>query len=51
MKNNYIHPILETVGPEYRNVIFGGSYRYKNLANNCLDMDKASHKYFSGTGK
>ena len=31
--------------------MFGGAYRFKNLENNFLDMDKACHTYFSVTGK
>ena len=31
--------------------MFGGADRYKKLAWKCVDMDKAFHTYFSGTGK
>ena len=51
MTTDYIHPIREIVGPEHSNIIFDGADLYKNLANKCLDIDKAHHAYFSGTGK
>ena len=51
MKTDYIHPRLDIVGPEYSNFIFGGSDRFKKLANKCLDVDKSCSTYFSGTGK
>ena len=39
------------VGSEFREFTFGGADRYKELTKKCVDMDKASHTYFSGTGK
>ena len=41
MKNDYIHPRLDIVGPEYENTMFFGAYQFKKLSNKCLDMDKA----------
>ena len=48
---NYIHPRLDIFGPEYRNIMFGGSDQFKKLTNKCLYIDKTCHTYFSGTGK
>ena len=51
MTTEYIIPRFEMFGPEFRQFMFGGADRYKNLAWKCDDMYKAFHTYFQITGK
>ena len=45
MKTDYIIPRVDIFGPEFREFLFGGADRYKNLACKCFDMDRACNAY------
>ena len=52
MTTDYIIPIVEIVGTEMREfILYCMVDRYKILAWECVDRDKARHAYFQGTGK
>ena len=51
VKTDYIHPKFEISSREFTQTMWGGGNTIKILANKCLDLDRACHKYFSGTGK
>ena len=51
VKTDYIIHRADIVGTEFMNAMCGGVNPYKILENNCLDLYKACHTYFMGTGK
>ena len=51
VETDYIIPRVKIGGPEFREFMFGGADRYKNLSWKCVDMDNYCCAYFSVTGK
>ena len=47
---DYIIPRVEIFGPEFISFTFGGQDIYKTLSWQCVNMDKACHTFFLGTG-
>ena len=45
VQTDYIIPRVDIFGPEFREFLFGGADRYKNLACKCFDMDRACNAY------
>ena len=51
MKTDYIHPKVDISGRCFINALCSGVNKIKFLSNKCLDIDRACHTYFLGTGK
>ena len=46
-----IHTTVEISAVEFTQTMIGGGNPINFLSNECLDIDRACHKYFLGTGK
>ena len=51
VKTDQIHPTVDISAREFDKIMIYGLDPIITLAKNCLNIDRADHEYFSGTGK